>query len=169
MNRQEKEEWVRTLRSDLASAGGAVLLRSSGLDAGSTFSLRQDVKKAGAFLRVIKNTLAVLAVRETPFAPFEACISGPLALLWGPCILDVCKVIAPRAEKDGRIQIIAGVAGEQLLDVASVKQLAALPGLDVLRGTLVGILQAPARRIVGVVQAPAAQLARVCGAYGSSS
>jgi large subunit ribosomal protein L10 len=39
--------------------------------------------------------------------------------------------------------------------------------LDELRGTLVGLLQAPAVKLAGVTQAPAGQLARVFSAYGS--
>jgi len=45
--------------------------------------------------------------------------------------------------------------------------LAKLPSLDELRGTLVGLLQAPATKVAGVVQAPASQLARVLSAYAS--
>ena len=51
--------------------------------------------------------------------------------------------------------------------MAEVKQLASLPSLDELRGTIVGLIQAPATKIAGVLQAPAGQLARVISAYSA--
>ena len=52
-------------------------------------------------------------------------------------------------------------------DPDGVKALAKLPSLDELRGSFVGLLQAPATKLACVTQAPAGQLARVFGAYGS--
>jgi large subunit ribosomal protein L10 len=57
--------------------------------------------------------------------------------------------------------------GQQVLDQASIKALAALPSLDQLRAKLIGLLQAPATKIAGVLQAPGAQIARVIGAYAA--
>ena len=45
-----------------------------------------------------------------------------------------------------------------------VAGVATLPGLDELRGKIVGLLQAPAQKIAAVLQAPASQLARVTDA-----
>jgi large subunit ribosomal protein L10 len=49
----------------------------------------------------------------------------------------------------------------KLLDKAGVEGLAKLPSLDEMRGTLVGLIQAPAAKITRVTQAPAGKLARV--------
>ena len=65
--------------------------------------------------------------------------------------------------------ILGGAMPGKLLDAKGVKTLSALPSLDVLRGQLVGLLQAPATKIAGVVQAPAGQLARVVGAYAAKA
>ena len=43
-----------------------------------------------------------------------------------------------------------------------------MPSLDELRGTLVGLIQAPATKIAQLSTAPQAKLARVFGAYGAS-
>jgi large subunit ribosomal protein L10 len=48
-----------------------------------------------------------------------------------------------------------------------VSALADLPSLDELRGTLIGLIQAPATKIARTVKEPASQLARVFAAYGS--
>jgi large subunit ribosomal protein L10 len=46
--------------------------------------------------------------------------------------------------------------------------LASLPSLDVLRGRLIGLLQAPAAQLARVLQAPAGQVARVLAAHAEN-
>ena len=57
--------------------------------------------------------------------------------------------------------------GAQKLDEAGVRSLASMPSLDELRGTIVGLLNAPATKVVRTIKEPAAKLARVFGAYGA--
>ena len=64
-------------------------------------------------------------------------------------------------------EIVGGSMGAQVLDAEGVKALASMPSLDELRGTLVGLLNAPATKIAQLSTAPAAKLARVFGAYGA--
>ena len=49
----------------------------------------------------------------------------------------------------------------------AVKALADLPSLDELRGTLVGLIQAPLTKIVRIVNEPGGKLARVIQAKAS--
>ena len=49
-----------------------------------------------------------------------------------------------------------------------MKALASMPSLDELRGTLVGLINAPATKIAQLSTAPAAKLARVFSAYAKS-
>ena len=57
--------------------------------------------------------------------------------------------------------------GTQVLNAEGIKALASMPSLDQLRGTLVGLIQAPATKIARVVTAPAGKVARVFGAYAT--
>ena len=76
------------------------------------------------------------------------------------------QTIAIDADK---IEIVGGAMGTQVLDANGIKALAALPSLDQLRGTLIGLIQAPATKIAQLVTAPAAKLARVFGAYAKEA
>ena len=71
------------------------------------------------------------------------------------------------AKTTDKIEILGGSMGAQKLDEAGVRALASLPSLDELRGTIVGLVNAPATKVAQVVNAPAAKLARVFGAYGA--
>ena len=63
--------------------------------------------------------------------------------------------------------LIGALMGDTVLDQNGVKQLAALPSLDQLRGKIIGLIQAPATKIAQLATAPAAKLARVFGAYAT--
>ena len=94
-------------------------------------------------------------------------VTGPTAMAFSLDPVAAAKVCVEFANKNDKLTVIGGALGEQMLDPEGVKGLAKLPSLDELRGTLVGLLQAPATKLAGVTQAPAGQLARVFSAYGS--
>ena len=68
---------------------------------------------------------------------------------------------------DTLFAVVGGSMGAQVLDAEGIKALASMPSLDELRGTLIGLLNAPATKIAQLSTAPAAKLARVFGAYGA--
>ena len=68
------------------------------------------------------------------------------------------------AEDHESFEIKAGLLDGRAVDTGEIGTLATLPGLDELRGKLVGLLQAPAQKIAAVLAAPATQLARVMDA-----
>jgi large subunit ribosomal protein L10 len=68
--------------------------------------------------------------------------------------LVVAKTIYDFAKKlDGKLVIIGGAFGDMKLDAAAVEKLAKLPTLDQIRGTLVGLIQAPAAQLARLAQA----------------
>ena len=73
------------------------------------------------------------------------------------------------AKTNDKFEIVGGAMGDTVLDVDGIKALAALPSLDELRATIVGLIQAPASKIARTVNEPGAQLARVFGAYAAQA
>ena len=73
------------------------------------------------------------------------------------------------AKTNDRFEIVGGAMGDTILDVNGIKALAALPSLDQLRATIIGLVQAPATKIARTVSEPGAQLARVFGAYAAKA
>ena len=72
------------------------------------------------------------------------------------------------AKSNDKFEIVGGAMGETLLDVAGVKALAELPSLDELRGTLIGLIQAPATKIARIAMEPGGQLARIFAAKAAA-
>jgi large subunit ribosomal protein L10 len=78
------------------------------------------------------------------------------------------RVAVEFAKSNDKFEIVGGAMGETMLDVAGVKALAELPSLDELRGTLIGLLQAPATKIARTLMEPGGQLARIFAAKAAA-
>jgi len=123
---------------------------------------------AGGDYKIYKNTLVRLAVADGPQAPIHDMLSGPTAIAFSDDPVAAAKVVVAYANRNDKLTIVGGGLAGRQIDVAEVRELASLPSLDVLRGRLIGLLQAPAARLARVLQAPAGQVARVLAAHAEN-
>ncbi|AXY22583.1 MULTISPECIES: 50S ribosomal protein L10 [Komagataeibacter] len=168
MDRTEKREFVASLAAVFAKTSMVIVTRNDGLTVADVTELRRRVRAAGATHKVAKNRLTSLALAGTQFEGIKPLLKGPTALSWADEPVSMAKVLVEFAKTNDKLVLLGGSLGAQTLDVASIKALAELPSLDVLRAQLVGLISTPATRIAGVLQAPAGQLARVFGAYAKT-
>ncbi len=167
MDRSQKAESVAQLNAVFNEVGVVVVTRNLGLSVSASTDLRGKMGEAGAAYKVAKNRLAKLALKNTPYEGLEGYLTGPTALAWSADPVAAAKAAVDFAKTNDKLEIVGGSMGGQMLDAEGVKALASLPSLDQLRGTLVGLINAPATKIARVVNEPAAKLARVFGAYGA--
>ena len=167
MNRAQKAESIETLKGVFADAGAVVVTHYMGLTVAEMTDLRLRLRKEGASIKVVKNTLAQKALDGSLGEAGDALFTGPVAIAYGPDPVSAAKVAAQYAKENDKFTLVGGIMGKDVLDQNAVKALATLPSLDELRGKLIGLLQAPATKVAGVIQAPAAQLARVFNAYAT--
>jgi large subunit ribosomal protein L10 len=118
---------------------------------------------------VVKNTLVQKALGGSHGESGDALFKGPVAIAYGKDPVSAAKVTADYAKGNDKFTVVGAIMGDVVLDQKGVASLATLPSLDQLRGTLIGLLNAPATRVAGVLQAPAGQLARVFNAYATKS
>lgn len=167
MDRSQKADSVAQLNAVFNEVGVVVITRNLGLSVGQSTDLRSKMRDVGASYKVAKNRLAKLALKETQYEGLEEYLSGPTAIAYSVDPVAAAKAAVDFAKTNDKLEIVGGSMGGQLLDQAGIKALASMPSLDELRGTLVGLINAPATKIARVVNEPAAKLARVFGAYGA--
>jgi len=177
MDRATKQNAVETLHDGLTDATIVVVARHNGLTVAESTDLRRKMRDAGARFRVTKNTLAKLAIKDTPFANLESLFKGPTAVAFSADAVAVAKATTQYAKGNDKFEILGGsMGGDQLIDAKGIEALTKLPPIEELRakilgllntpaGQLVGVLNQPATLLVGVLQAPGAQLGRVIQAY----
>jgi large subunit ribosomal protein L10 len=165
VERAEKSEVIASLQSSFSGAGSIVVARNAGLTVAELETLRTQMKQAGGTVKVAKNRLAKLALKETDTADISALFQGPTVLAFAQDPMTAPKVAAAFADKNQKFEILGGAMGKTGLDVNNVKALATMPSLDQLRATLAGMLLQPATRIASILQAPGGQIARVLSAH----
>jgi large subunit ribosomal protein L10 len=167
MDRAQKQVAIEALKGVFDGAGAVVVTHNLGLTVAEMTDLRGRLRKEGAQLKVVKNTLAQKALDGSIGEEGNALFAGPVAIAYAPDPVSAAKVATQFAKENEKFAIIGGFMGTEVLDKSAIGALATLPSLDQLRAKIIGLLLAPATKIAGVLQAPGAQVARVIGAYAA--
>ncbi len=169
MDRREKEQLVSSLRQGLNESALVVVAQQTGLTVAEVSDLRRKMREAGAQYKVAKNTLARLAVAETPNECITSMLLGPTALAYSKDPVAAAKVSIQFANSNEKFKVMGGVLDGKILTHKEIDILSKLPSLDELRAKIIAIISTPATRVAGILQAPAGQLARVFSAYGNKA
>lgn len=169
MDRAQKKELVTTLNQVFQNTGVVVVAHYAGLSVKQMTTLRGEMKRAGAAVKVAKNRLVKLALPGTPPEGVSDLFIGPTLIAYSDDPVAAPKVAVEFAKGNEKFVVLGGAMGAEVLNADGVKALATLPSLDELRATLVGMLQTPATRVATVIQAPAGQIARVLAAHAEKS
>ena len=167
MERAEKREVVTALHDVFAKTGVVVVAHYAGLTVSAMTKLRSEMRGAGGQVKVAKNRLVKLALEGTDAKGIADLLKGPTCLAFSAEPVAAPKIAVKFAKANEKFVILGGAMGSTVLDAKGVNSLADLPSLDELRGTLIGLLQAPASKIARTLNEPGAQLARVFAAYGN--
>ena len=167
VDRAAKAESITELSGVFKTSNVVVVAHYSGLSVAQMQTLRKQMKQVGAQVKVAKNRLARIALKDTDAASIAPLLKGPTVLAYSGDPVAAPKVAIDFAKANEKFVILGGSMGKTALDPNAVKALAALPSLDELRAKIVGLIQAPATKIAQLANAPAAKVARVVQAYAS--
>ncbi|MDR2794820.1 MAG: 50S ribosomal protein L10 [Holosporaceae bacterium] len=166
MEKNKKPEVIAKIKKSFNESEAIFVVNQNKMTVSNTGDLRKQLRAVSSSYLVCKNTLARLAVKDTPFASILSHLGGQTALVFSKNITGSAKVIHEYASKnDGKIVILCGGYSGKTLSAAEVVMLAKLPSMDELRANIIAVIQTPAQRMATLLQAPAAQIARVLSAY----
>ena len=141
------------LHEVFSNAESVVITEYLGLTVAEADELRNKVRDAGASLRVTKNRIARLAVKDTKFEGLADLFKGPVAMAYANDPIAACKARVEFAKNNEKLVIVGGALSDKALTLDEIKELAAIPSMDELRAKLVGLLQAPAAKLARVTKA----------------
>jgi large subunit ribosomal protein L10 len=160
--RAEKKLLTNEYVARLNASPFFVVVGYQGLKVAHLSELRKRLTKAGAEIHVVKNTVFRVAAKEAGVADLEGSLGGQLAVVTGQKdISPAAKAMKNFAAEFDALKIKFGYLNNQRLDEASIKALADLPSLDVLRAKLLGLFNAPATKLATLINTPATMLAQV--------
>jgi large subunit ribosomal protein L10 len=146
----ELEELERAFRG----AESAILVDYRGLNVPAVTDLRRQVRGVKGRYKVIKNSLAIRAVKGTSFEVLTEHLIGTTAIAYsGDDPVALAKVLTTFAKTAPLLKIKAAVVQGRSVKAAEVTELAALPGKAELYAKLLFLLQAPMVQLVSVLSA----------------
>src|ERR1044071_1420799 len=158
---EDKKALVAEVNEVAARALSAVAVENRGLTAGKFDELRAKARKGGIYLHVVKNTLAVKAMKGTEFECLTPALVGPIVL--GFSLEDpgsVGRVIKDFAKDNDKLVVKAVAVGGTLYGPKDIERLASLPTKEQALSMLLGTMKAPITKFVATLAAPHAKLVR---------
>lgn len=157
----DKKEIVAEIKERFNASSGVIMADYRGLSVKAMRTLRTKVRAAGGEVKIYKNTLTELAVRELALPSMDTLLTGPTAIVFieGDPVAPA-KVVMDFAKDNKLLEVKGGFIEHSVLGAESIKAIAALPPREVLVAKLLGTLQAPATSFVRVLNGPAAAFAR---------
>ncbi|HMO79152.1 MAG TPA: 50S ribosomal protein L10 [Pyrinomonadaceae bacterium] len=169
--RETKAKDLAALTESLQNAKSAMIVSFSGLSVAKDQEFRNGLRAAGANYRVVKNTLARLAVKGTDFEQASEAFKGVTAIAWTDSdAVVLSKAISKFMKENADIYTFkTGVVDGKLVDFSQVTEIASLPSKEELISKLLFVLNAQAQRIVTVINAVPRDLAVVIKQIGDNA
>lgn len=169
MDRSQKTEIIKQLQEKLSKASLVVVTQQSGLTADQTFSLRTQIRHAGAEYKVTKNSLTKLAIVDTSYGSLDQYLNGVTALAYSEDPIAAAKVAVEYAKKNDNFKIICGVLNGEFLEMSAIQELAEVPSLEELRARIAGLLQSPATQLIATIQAAGGRVVQTLSAFSEKN
>lgn len=148
----QKVQQVEEISELLQEATLAILTDYRGLSVSDLQGLRAQLRPHGSSIRVVKNTLTVIAADRVGMSELQQHLKGPTALVTASDDpVAPAKVINDFVRTSRILQVKAGVLEGQIIAASEIERLASLPSREVLLGRVVGGVQAPLYGLVSVL------------------
>ncbi len=164
---EEKKQIVSEVAAVAASAHSAVVAEYRGLTVEQMTKLRKQARASGVYLRVVKNNLAKIAVKNTEFECIQDGLVGPLVLAFsqedpGSAARLIKDFIKDKANAKLEVKFVA--VGGQMLAATELERLSKLPTRDQALAMLAGTLRAPLDKLARTINEVPGKLVRTLAA-----
>ncbi len=144
LTRKQKEKSLEDLKEKISKQKAMVLVGITGLKMKDISDLRKELKKNDANLKVVKKTLAEIALKENNFDFNKDKYKEELGFIFGfGDELFPVKTAYRFSKENENLKILGGFFEGNLIEKEEVVSLANLPSKEVLLAKLVGAISAP--------------------------
>ena len=148
LNLDDKKAVVAEVSAEIANAQSIIVAEYRGLEVVDLTELRANARKAGVYLRVVKNTLVRRAISGTAFEALSDKLVGPLIYGISKDPVAAAKLLNDFGKGKDKLVIKAGAMPHYVMDENGVKALATMPSREELLSKLLGTMQAPIAQFV---------------------
>ena len=163
-SKSQKNKIVEKLTKELSASKSVVFADYQGLTVTELQELRMQLREKGAVLRIVKNSLSAVAMRESDLDVEYDKPEGPTAFAIGlEDEVAPAQVLHEFAKKHEALELQSGLLGTKVLALEEVKELALLPSKEQMIAKTVGTIKAPITGFVNVMSGNLRGLMTVLG------
>ena len=152
--REQKAQEVSELSEQIGKASNAFLIDFKGITVPQVTELRKQVRQANSGYVVVKNTLALIALKDSPIINMKEQFSGPTAIAYNSTdAVVLAKALTKFAKDVPAVQFKGALLNGQVVPANEIQNIANLPSREELVAKLLFMLQSPIRGLVTVLQA----------------
>ncbi|MDR0652880.1 MAG: 50S ribosomal protein L10 [Synergistaceae bacterium] len=158
MPTEAKRAEIDVLAESVKRSSVIFVVEYRGLRVSQSTAVRKSVRASGGEMKVAKNTLMRIALRESGETTADAIDTGPNAYVFAyEDAAATARALRDFARERGNEALVikGGILGGRVIDREQVMALADLPPKETLIAMLLGVLNGPARGLVTVLSGPA--------------
>lgn len=170
-SKEQKQKDLNALTEELNNSKSAMIVGFNKVTVAKDQEFRNQLRSAGAKFQVVKNTIARLAVKESPYSEIEDQFQGMSAIAWTDADPVVLSKAVSKFVKDNKdfYSFKTGIVEGKVVDFSQVESIASLPSKEELIAKLLFVLNAPAQQIASVINAVPRNLAVVIKQIGDQA
>lgn len=167
MEKAKKSEFIGEIKELMNGSSALYLIDFTKMTVAEVDELRTEFYKAGLKYRVVKNTLALRAVKESDsYSAFseqlDGFLKGPTGIVFAyDDPITAAKILKKNNEKTGKPKFKTAVLDGTVYGSDKLNELASLLTKDELIASICGSLNSPVSGIVGAINAVIRDLASV--------
>ena len=159
ISKEKKQFYIKEMTTQFDKSEAVIVAHYQGLTVKQLDELRKKMREHGIQFKITKNRITKLALEKTRCKDLTKLFKGPTAVALSSDAITSAKILTNFSKENANLKILGGIMGNDVLDVAGVKNVATLPSLDEARAKIVGILSSPAQKIASILLAPGSKIA----------
>ncbi|HVT03386.1 MAG TPA: 50S ribosomal protein L10 [Thermoanaerobaculia bacterium] len=153
MNRDEKSQMISELTEGIGKATSAFVIDFKGITVPQVTELRKQVRESNSRYIVVKNTLALIALKDSPMQGMKDKFVGPTAIAYGDDAVALAKALTKFAKDVPSLSFKGALLNGQVVEARQIQAIATLPSRPELVSRLLFLLQSPMRNLAIVLNA----------------
>ena len=142
---------VRELGEYFRELDPCVVMSYLGIDAEEATQMRATLREKDVRLRVVKNSLSRIALREIGREDLVGLIDGPTAIAsGGEDPIALAKLVAECAKGKDDVNILGGFCDGDMLSAEQVETFAKIPSREALYAQILGGIHGPLAGVAGM-------------------
>lgn len=159
MNKNQKIELASFLKDKLTTNAFVAVVHYRGMSDKQLYDMRVALKAKDCSMKIAKNTLVKVAIKDTDLEALVPHLSGPTAILYSQDVVALSKIISDTAKQAKVLKIKIGYFNKGLVTEKAINDMAKLGSLEEVRSSFIGVLKGAQSNFVRVLTAPEKGLA----------